>query len=101
MRPREDELLVRAVARLRARVLALVIGLLSGTGLFVATAWLLVRGGEPIGPHLGLLAQYFPGYSVTWPGAAIGFVWAGLAGAAAGAAVAWIYNLLVLRWDRR
>jgi hypothetical protein len=93
--------LERAVARLRAGVMAVVFGLVAGSGLFLATAWLLVRGGEPVGPHLALLGQFFPGYTVTWPGAFVGFAWAALAGAVTGAAVGWIYNRMVLVLERR
>lgn len=97
----EEELLRQAVARLRAGVLAVVFALVAGTGLFLATAWLLLRGGEPVGPHLALLGHYFPGYQVTWPGAFLGFAYAAAAGAAVGAAVGWIYNRLVLWLEAR
>jgi len=95
------ELLEAAVARLRAGVMAVVFALVAGTGLFLATAWLLIRGGEPLGPHLALLGQYFPGYTVSWPGAFVGFAWAALAGALTGSAVGWIYNRMVLALERR
>ena len=88
----------RAVARLRASVMAVVMGLTAGTGLFVATVWLVVRGGPVVGPTLGLLGQYFPGYSVTWPGAFLGFFYAAVLGGAVGWSVAFIYNSVV---DRR
>lgn len=97
---REVELLHAAVARLRAGILAVVFALVAGTGLFLATAWLLIRGGDPVGPHLSLLGQYFIGYRVTWPGAFIGFAWAGAVGAVVGAAVGWIYNRMVLWLER-
>lgn len=96
-----EALLERAVARLRAGVMAVVFALVAGTGLFLATAWLLVRGGDPVGPHLALLGQFFPGYTVSWPGAFVGFAWAALAGAAVGGAVGWIYNRMVLALERR
>jgi hypothetical protein len=97
----EEELLRHAVARLRAGVLAVVFALVAGTGLFLATAWLLLRGGETVGPHLALLGQYFPGYRVTWPGALLGFAYAAGLGAVVGAAVGWIYNRMVLRLEAR
>ena len=92
------ELLHDAVARLRASVMAVTFGLVCGTGLALATAWLLIRGGTPVGPHLSLLGQYFPFYRVSWPGALLGFVYGGAVGAALGWSVAWLYNRLV---DRR
>ena len=96
-RAAEWVLIDAAVARLRASVMAIVFGLTSGTGLFVATAWLLIQGGPNIGPTLGLLRNYFPGYSVTWPGAFVGFFYAAALGCAVGWLVAFIYNRLVAR----
>ena len=93
----EWDLLHREIARMRASVMALVFGLTGGTGIFLATVWLLLRGGEVVGPHLGLLANYFPGYSVTWPGAVLGFAYGALSGAVFGGAGAWIYNLVAGR----
>ena len=88
----EDELLKIAVIRLRSRVLAMVSAMLGGTGLFFATAWLVVRGGQQVGLHLGLLGNYLPGYSVTWPGAFLGFFYGALVGAVLGWSVAQVYN---------
>jgi len=80
------------VARLRAGIIAVVVGLFSGTGLAVATLWLVVRDGPNVGQHLSLLRNYFPGYSVSILGAFVGFVYAALAGAALGWSTAWLYN---------
>jgi hypothetical protein len=88
----ERELLTAAIARLRASVMATVFGLAGGTGLFVATVWLLIRGGPNVGVHLSLLNNYFPGYSVTWLGSLIGFFYGALAGALLGWVLAWLYN---------
>ena len=84
-----------AVARLRAGIMGVVFGAAGGVGLFVATAWLLIRGGENVGEHLNLLGQYYPGYRVTWPGAFLGLVYGALTGAAVGWTLAWIYNRIV------
>ena len=96
-REAEWALINEAVARLRASVMAVVFALTSGTGLFVATAWLVIRGGPQVGATLGLLRNYLPGYSVTWPGAFIGFVYAALLGGVVGWVVAFIYNQIVAR----
>ena len=72
--------------------MALVFGLTAGVGLMVATAWLVIRGEEEVGPHLGLLRHYLPGYSVTWPGALLGLIYGTLIGAVVGFSVAWVYN---------
>ncbi len=92
---RELELIHRAVARLRASIIAVVFGMVGGTGLFLATVWLLVLGGSRVGLHLGLLGNYFPGYTVTWGGAFLGFFYGALTGAAVGWLMAWIYNRVV------
>ncbi len=91
---REDLALARAIARLRAGVMAAVFGLTGGTGLWLATAWLVIRGGQNVGQHLSLLRFYFPGYTVTWGGAFVGFFYGALTGAIAGFLLAWIYNRL-------
>lgn len=91
--PDELELLERAVARLSLKTAGLLVGLLSGVGLFVATNWLVIKGGPDVGAHLGLLGQFFPGYRVTFVGSLIGFAYAFVAGAVAGSFLAWVYNL--------
>ncbi len=95
--PNERALIRGAVVRMRARIMATVFATVGGTGVFVATAWLVLRGGADVGKHLSLLRHYFPGYSVTWLGAFIGFFWGALFAGALGFAVAWIYNQVVER----
>lgn len=95
----ERELVASAIVRLRARVVALVFCMLGAAGLFIATAWLVLRGGEQVGLHLGLLANYFPGYTVTWPGAFVGAGYGGALGLGVGYSVAWIYNRVASRTD--
>lgn len=99
--PEEQRVLRAAVARLRAGIVAVVFGMVCGMGLFVATAWLLVRGGTDVGKTLGLLSNYFPGYAVTWPGAFVGLVYGLLFGAVLGWATAWIYNQVTGFRERR
>lgn len=84
----------RPVVRLQALVLGISGAVLGGSALFVMTAWLVLKGGDQVGPHLSLLAQYFPGYSVTWGGAFLGLVYGALAGGGAGAMIGSIYNLV-------
>lgn len=88
----EEELILSAVAKLRAGIMAIVCGMFGGAGMFVATAWLVIRGGDNIGQHLGLLRNYLPGYSVSWIGAFLGLLYGALIGAALGWMTAWIYN---------
>lgn len=83
----EDRLL-----RVNALALGLVMGLLGGFALFLATTWLLLKDGSHPGAHLGLLSQYFVGYSVTPVGSVVGFAYAFVVCFAATCAGAWIYN---------
>ncbi len=85
----------QAVARLKAGILALVFGLICGVGLFAMTAILLIEQGPNTGAHLQLLGNYFLGYTVTWTGAFIGFVWAFLTGALVGWSIGIVYNRVV------
>jgi hypothetical protein len=94
---REQVLVARAVARLRAGIVAIVTGILGGVALWAATMWLVVKGGPNVGQHLSLLRAYYPGYAVTWTGALLGFVYGALTGAILGWCVAWLYNVLASR----
>ncbi len=97
----EEQDLLAAVARLNARILAGVVGALTGLALLLATLVLVAKDGPHPGPHLVLLAQYFPGYSVTVGGAFVGFAYAFVLGAAAGYAIGRLYNRIVSLRDTR
>ena len=98
----DDEALIEAaIVRLRARILALVFGLSGGTLLFLATASLLIQRGPNLGANLRLLSNYCPGYTVTWPGAFVGFLYGCLYGGLTGYLVSRIYNRAALRNVRR
>jgi hypothetical protein len=90
----EQAILVQVV-RLNAVASGVVTGLVAGLALLAATLWLVIKGGPVVGPHLGLLGQFFPGYSVTWLGALVGFGYAFLIGFLVGYFVAAVYNWLV------
>ncbi len=85
------------VTQLNGRVWGLALGMLTGFGLFVATIWLVIKGGENVGQHLGLLSQYFPGYDVTFPGAIFGLLWGFFVGYAMGRAICLFYNIAARR----
>ena len=92
----ETELILeRAVIRLNANILGIVLGIICGLGIFIATNFLILKGGEVVGPHLGLLRNFFPFYSVTFLGSVVGFGWGLLTGYIAGFIIASIYNLVV------
>jgi hypothetical protein len=87
----------QVLLRLNARAWALSFGLLFGFGLFFATIFLVIKGGPVVGPHLGLLGVFLPGYRVTVLGSFVGFVYAFVIGYGFGRLIAWTYNLVAHR----
>jgi hypothetical protein len=92
--PPEEEMISHVVIRMHATMTGVVLGLIFGLGLFFATILLVFKGGPHPGPHLMLLGQYFPGYSVTFLGSLVGFVYAFAIGFITGALLGFIYNKL-------
>ena len=92
----ESALSVRIV-RLEALVQGVAWGLVAGLGLFLATNWLVLKGGRVVGPHLSLLRQFFVGYEVTFVGSLIGFAYAFACGFLAGYLVSIVYNRVTRR----
>jgi hypothetical protein len=90
-----EKVVLTQVMRLNATINGIVVGLVVGSGMLVATLWLVIKGGEVVGPHLGLLDQFFIGYSVTFGGSLVGFVYGFLVGFAVGYFIAFTYNKLV------
>lgn len=90
-----EQLLESAVLRLNANILGLVLGILAGLGIFLATNFLILKGGDVVGPHLGLLRAFFPFYSVTFLGSVVGFVYGFICGFVTGYITATIYNWIV------
>ena len=88
----EDNQIEKAVVLLNAKLLGIVLGFLSGAGLFLATNLLVLKGGPHVGAHLGLLANFFPGYRVTFFGSIIGFCYAFVLGLLAGVVLGAVYN---------
>ena len=88
----EEEQLDKAVVLLNARLFGIVLGILFGTGLFLATNFLVLKGGENVGAHLGLLSNFFPGYRVTFLGSIIGFCYAFVLGFLTGGIIGAVYN---------
>jgi hypothetical protein len=95
-RAQEEERFFGNVLFLNAKVLGLVFGLILGLIVFVATNWLVLKGGESVGRHLRLLGQYFIGYRVSFVGSLIGFAWAFAVGTLCGAIVGTVYNWIAL-----
>jgi hypothetical protein len=88
----EEILIQKAVVLLNAKLLGIVIGIFTGTGLFLATNFLVLKGGPNVGAHLSLLSVFFPGYRVTFFGSIIGFCYAFAVGFISGVILGAVYN---------
>jgi len=87
-----DDIIEKVFARLDPIALGVSIGTVFGIFIFWTTSILLLKGGEVVGPRLGLLAQYFHGFEVSWTGAFIGFFEAGFLGFLLGSSIAFLRN---------
>ncbi|MCI0591190.1 MAG: hypothetical protein L0Y67_06270 [Gammaproteobacteria bacterium] len=90
----EKAVLIKVV-RISAKVNGVVVGTFLGLAIFIATNWLILKGGDRVGPHLALLGQFFIGYRVTFVGSLIGFAYGFLFGFALGYIIATLYNWIV------
>lgn len=86
--------------RLNAAISGVVNGIVMGGGLFIATNWLVLKGGDVVGPHLALLDQFFIGYTVTFWGSFVGLFYGFVTGFIIGYAIAILYNWL-LSWQEK
>ncbi len=84
-----------AYARYDPKALGAAIGSVIGIGLFLATALLLLQGGDLVGTHLSLLGNYLVGYETSWPGAFIALIEGGILGAAFGYLLAKAINVTI------
>ncbi len=96
--PSVEDLVREAFAPYDAVALGVAVGAVMAAGLAAATIVLLL-GGEPHGPNLSLLGNYFLGYQVSWGGLAVGTTEAALAGFGLGWAIARVINLLVRGYE--
>lgn len=95
-------------APLVKRALGIAAGTLLGGAVFLLTLWhcalaalgVTAAAGdtEASGHWLWLLAQYFYGYRVTFPGAFVGLFWGFWTGFVMGWFMAWFRNFLVAVW---
>jgi hypothetical protein len=79
-------------------------GVVCGALLFLATLILVLKGGAVVGPTLALVAEYFPGYSVTAAGSLVGLAYGvalGFAGGWAFAGLRTMASFLFLALARR
>lgn len=91
--PGNDPTIVEGyIVRLHGPAWGLAMGLLLGIALLLATIILVLKGGEQVGPHLALLEQYLPFYSVTLAGSLVGLVDGFILGYTAGRLICVVYN---------
>jgi hypothetical protein len=90
-----EKIVMTRLLRVSAAVHGVVTGLIAGLGIFIATNWLVLKGGQVVGPHLFLLSQFFIGYRVTFVGSLIGFAYGFALGFVVGYSIAWLYNHLL------
>jgi len=90
-----EEVVLTRLLRLNATVQGVVTGIVVGFVVFIATNWLVLKGGRVVGPHLSLLDQFFIGYRVTFVGSLIGFAYGFFCGFIGGYFIARMYNWLV------
>jgi hypothetical protein len=98
----EEEKLYSAVMILNTKMLGLTLGISAGLVMFIATNWLVLKGGHigpggqhTVGPHLQLLSQFFIGYRVSFLGSIMGFFYGFAFGTIFGTLIGWIYNKIV------
>lgn len=86
----------RLFPRAHKSALGFAFGLISGLGLFAITALHVVTRAD--GLPLYLLAQFFQGYTVTWPGAFVGLAWGFAVGFVGGWLLGFVHNFTVGMW---
>jgi hypothetical protein len=96
-----EKLVLTRLLRLNATVQGVVTGLVAGLCIFIATNWLILKGGNVVGPHLSLLGQFFIGYRVTFVGSLIGLAYAFVCGFVIGYGVTSLYNHIVDLKERK
>ena len=86
--------LAMAFAPLHKRAFGMAIGTATGLVVFAMTVVCVLRPPDPAF-DLGLLSNYFAGYTVSWPGAFLGLGWGFVSGFVAGWFLAFCRNLMI------
>jgi protoporphyrinogen oxidase len=79
--------------RMDGIALGVATGTVAGLLLALATLFLVIKGGPVVGPNLGLLGQFLPGYTVTGTGSLLGLFYGLTVGFLAGWGFALLRNL--------
>jgi len=90
-----ETLVLTRLTRLNEIVSGIVTGIMLGLVIFIATNWLLLKGGDVIGPHMALLGQFFIGYTVSFAGSLVGLLYGFITGFVIGYTVAFLYNFFL------
>jgi hypothetical protein len=93
---RADVALEEIFPRIQKRALGVALGVTCGAFLFLLTTFHVMTRLEAL--PIGLLGQYFYGYTVTWTGAFIGLAWGFAAGFVAGAFLGLVHNVNLDVW---
>ncbi len=99
-----EQIFGQTFGRMDKLAFATAVGSVSGLLVFLATIWLVIKGGEVIGPNLRLLSQYFSGYTVSLKGSFIAFGYTFFWGFLFGWLFAYLRNLafgLYVFWVRK
>ncbi len=92
---RFEDVLAGLFARYDPVALGAAVSLVWGGVVFLATAMVLLRGGDSVAPMLSLLGNYLLSYQVSWGGALLGWLEASVGGFAFGYLLAKLINRVV------
>ena len=84
--------------KLNIKAFALTCELIWGLGLFCLAWWLIIL--ENGNPAPCLLNRMYPGYTMTPIGSVIGLIWGFIDAGIGGLFFAWIYNLMVEKFQK-
>ena len=77
------------------------LGTVVGAALCLITLFLVIKGGDVVGPNLQLLSQFYPGYTVSYTGSLIGLLYGFITGFAIGWGFAVLHNASMLLYTAK
>ncbi|MBX3388880.1 MAG: bacteriophage holin [Phycisphaeraceae bacterium] len=83
--------------RLNIKATALAFGLVWGLGIFVLAWWIMAFEGAT--GEITFIGHVYRGFNISPLGSVIGLAWGFADGAVGGLIFAWLYNLLVARFE--
>ena len=90
-----NDVIIKTFKKMDKLGFAVAIGVVSGLSIFLATIFLIIKGGGVVGPNLRLIDQFFIGYSVSLKGAFVGMFYSFFWGFLFGWSFAYLRNLLL------